>query len=71
MHRPAAIHIQIDRRPTMNYAQVMEQLGCSKAHVYNLYNRGDLTGFMSGAGRGLRIYVESISRYLQRNPEIE
>jgi hypothetical protein len=44
----------------------MEELGCCKRHVYNLFDRGDLQGFFMGAGKGLRIYIDSVDAYKQR-----
>jgi hypothetical protein len=38
----------------------------SRQHVYRLFNRGDLEGYFLGAGRGLRIYVDSIHNLLRR-----
>lgn len=59
-HKPALPHARSDKRATWNYQQVMEELGCSKRHVYNLFDRGELLGFYIGDGRGLRIYVDSV-----------
>ena len=69
MHRQTVAATHGDRKPTWNYQQVMSALGCSKAHVYNLFNRGDIQGFYNGASRGLRIYVESVKKLIQRDPD--
>jgi hypothetical protein len=67
MHRTTVAAAHGDRKPTWNYQQVMDFLECSKRHVYNLFDRGDLEGFFSGSGRGLRIYVDSAQRYKSRD----
>jgi len=38
----------------------------SRNHVYCLFRRGDVEGYFLGAGRGLRIYADSISELLHR-----
>lgn len=68
-HRITAAAAHGERKPTWNYQQVMDALGCSKAHVYNLFNRKDLDGFYNGTARGLRIYIDSVKRYMQRDPD--
>ncbi len=69
MHRQTVAAAHGDRRPTYNYQQVMDALGCSKRHVYNLFDRGDLAGYRVGSQRGLRIFVESVNLFLMRQQE--
>jgi len=70
-HRTPIPYAQGDRRPTCNVQQARELL-ChdnppSRNHVYNLFHRGDIDGFFIGNSRGLRIYVDSIEKYLRKN----
>jgi hypothetical protein len=67
MHRTTVAAAHGNRQPTYNYQQVMAELDCSKRHVYNLFDRGDLSGFYLGNGRGLRIYVDSVKKYQLRD----
>lgn len=72
MHRQAVAYSHGDRRPTCNVEQAREHLGgCSRSHVYNLVNKGEsnggLSGYYIGTNRGLRIYLDSIDKFKRRN----
>lgn len=58
--------IRITRRPTYNFRQVMDLLECSKSQVYKLCAMGRIESFKNGSDRGLRIYIDSVQRYIQR-----
>jgi hypothetical protein len=60
----------VARRNTCNVEQAREKL-ChdappSRQHIYRLFHRGDVEGFFLGSGRGLRLYVDSIDEFKQR-----
>jgi len=65
-HRPSLPYARGDRRPTCNFKEAMKELGCSKRHVYNLFDREELQGFYIGNRRGLRIYLDSIEGLKRR-----
>ena len=69
-HRTPIPYAQGDRRPTCNVQQARQHL-CgekppSRQHVYNLFHRGDISGYFLGTGRGLRIYIDSIEDHKRR-----
>ena len=73
-HRPALPHARDEkRRPTCNVEQARERLCAdqppSRQHVYNLFNRQELEGYFTGNRRGLRIYIDSINIFLEKDPE--
>lgn len=68
-HRPSLPYARSDRRSTCNYEFVMVELACSKRHVYNLFDRGELKGFFIGDRRGLRIYLDSVEELKRRNTD--
>jgi hypothetical protein len=70
-HRTPIPYAHGDKRPSCNVEQARYKL-CperppSRQHVYNLFHRGDLEGYFIGAGRGLRIYVDSVEMYRRRD----
>lgn len=70
-HKTPIPYAHGDKRPTCNVEQARYKL-CqenppSRQHVYNLFHREDLEGYFVGAGRGLRIYVDSIEKYRRRD----
>lgn len=50
---------------TMSAHEAAEQLRCTRQHIYGLVHRGTLKHFWYGPGRGLRIYSDSVDRYMQ------
>lgn len=70
-HKTPIPYAHGDKRPTCNVEQTRYKLCAemppSRQHVYNLFHRGDLEGYFVGAGRGLRIYMDSIERYQRRD----
>lgn len=50
----------------LNVAQVMEDLNCSRAHVYRLVKGGDLKAIRLGGTKGLRITFKSLERFKVR-----
>lgn len=50
----------------LNVAQVMEDLNCSRAHVYRLIRDGALKAIRIGSVKGLRVTEKSLERYKTR-----
>lgn len=48
----------------LNVEQVRSKLACSRSHVYNLIERGELAAVRIGTRQGLRIKQGEISRFL-------
>jgi hypothetical protein len=61
------------KRQTCNVQQARSILCAekppSRQHVYNLFHRGDVNGYFLGSNRGLRLYVDSVEKYRDREVE--
>ena len=55
----------------LNIDQVRRRLNCSKSHVYNLIQSGELPAVTLGASKGKRVYESEVERYLERRQEME
>jgi|GEM_PF-3049393 len=55
----------------LNIDQVRRRLNCSKSHVYNLIQAGDLPAVTLGASRGKRVYEAEVSLYLERKQDAD
>lgn len=49
----------------LNWKQACKVLGCSRSHLYNLINCGDLPAERSGRVRGLTVRRADCERYLR------
>lgn len=71
MHKTSTAVQRTGNRPSCNVEQTRGKLSSdnppSRQHVYRLFHRGDLEGYFLGAGRGLRIYIDSIEDFLSKN----
>lgn len=47
-------------------AEVARRLGCSRQHVYNLINAGELQAVRIGARMGIRVNEISVVRFLKQ-----
>jgi len=50
----------------LNVEQVRERLKCSRAHVYNLINAGEIDSFRVGRQKGVRIRESVVVRFIQK-----
>jgi excisionase family DNA binding protein len=48
----------------LNIDQVRRRLNCSKSHVYNLIQMGELSAITIGATKGKRVYESEVMNYL-------
>lgn len=55
-----------DERPTVNWKQASQLLGCGKTWVYHLVNTGELEAFRNGRKKGIRIYKDSVQKYIRK-----
>jgi excisionase family DNA binding protein len=58
--------IELPNKPTFTFPEISTILSCSRQHVYNLVDRGDLQAIRIGR-RGRRITRESLRDFLTRN----
>jgi len=50
----------------LNVEQVRKLLGCSRRHVYNLIEKGDLPAFKIGSRQGIRVKESQVELFLKR-----
>ena len=55
----------------LNIDQVRRRLNCSKSHVYNLIQMGEMPAVTLGASKGKRVYESEVAFYLERKHETE
>lgn len=55
----------------LNIEQVRARLNCSRSHIYNLIQSGDLEAVTLGNSKGKRVYESEVDRYLQSRREAE
>lgn len=51
---------------TLNWEQACRLMECSKSHLYNLINTGELPAFRSGKLRGVKVRRADCERYLKK-----
>ncbi len=54
---------------SLNVEQARKKIGCSRQHVYRLRAEGKIKGYRFGVRRGVRIYADSIEKFLQQMEE--
>jgi excisionase family DNA binding protein len=60
-----------DKDRLLNIDQVRRRLNCSKSHVYNLIQMGELPAVTLGASKGKRVYASTVEDYLAERAERE
>jgi excisionase family DNA binding protein len=55
----------------LNIDQVRKKLNCSKSHVYNLIQCGELASVTLGKSKGKRVYESEVDRYVEEKWERE
>jgi len=55
----------------LNIDQARKRIGCSRPHVYRLLAEGKIKGYRFGVRRGIRIYGDSIEKFMQGLDENE
>ena len=55
----------------LNIDQVRRRLNCSKSHVYNLIQMGELPAVTLGTSKGKRVYESDVENYLAGKDENE
>ena len=55
----------------LNVNQVGKFLNCSRRHVYNLINLGDLPGFKIGGRGGVRVRESKLEEFLEKREQEE
>jgi excisionase family DNA binding protein len=58
-----------DKDRLLNIDQVRRRLNCSKSHVYNLIQMGELPAVTLGASKGKRVYESDVNTYLAEKQE--
>ena len=61
---------QIDKRynsnPITTVKEAAKAMGCTPAHVYKLYYRGEIRGYCINKRDGvIRVYVKSVEEYIK------
>ena len=51
--------------------QVRKMLGCSRRHVYNLIEKGDLPAMKIGSRQGIRVKESKLDKFLEKCCTIE
>jgi excisionase family DNA binding protein len=54
----------------LNIDQVRRRLNCSKSHVYNLIQMGELPAVTLGESKGKRVYESEVETYLSRKNDV-
>lgn len=54
-----------NRDRLLNVEQVRERLQCSRKHVYNLINAGELPAIRLGVRKGLRVKLSELEYFLE------
>lgn len=49
----------------LNVDQARKRIGCSRPHIYRLLSEGKIKGYRYGVRRGIRIYAESVEKFLK------
>jgi excisionase family DNA binding protein len=55
----------------LNIDQVRRRLNCSKSHVYNLIQAGDLPAVTLGASKGKRVYESEVDEYISKKTNLD
>ncbi len=54
----------------LNVQQVRSRLECSRSHVYNLINQGEIPAIRIGVRQGIRVRESEVDRFLEAH-EVE